>query len=396
MLLSLNLNLQRIRWLVMVIISVVGLVSATIDQNAMPLLVVLFALIFLAAPLMKKVQHPHKVIVRRIGLATVIVMFGVGAFNYVVNPFGLYPPHLFEALVLTTRDHKMNLYAAYSPPPQALIFGSSRSFTVDPTQIEDLWHYTAFNASLTGGLMRDSLAFLRYISEVGKFPKLLIINVAPEVLLWSDGYRYAQEPDARLWNYIDYQDPLYPIKDSAYRMIRLLSKEQLEASLRVLQTKGIDRKTLYGYRFDTNGMGHFSGTKLSADDLDPDKLMYTNWGKMFAEYHPHLYELDVLQHILEMAQQQHMVVIGYMPPYHPVLRDVLETRTEFKANVNYIMSQLDIFEKEYPFYYISFIDSELFSNGDEMFYDIIHPTEQASALMMQQLYDQFHGYAGSS
>jgi len=380
----------------LVIISVAGVITAYIEQNIVPLLVTLFALIFLAATLLKEVQPPHRVFLGRLGPATLILMFGVGAFNYVVNPFGLYPTHLFEPLVLTTRDFKMNLYTDYSPPPQAIVLGSSRSFTVDPNQIERLWHYSTFNASVTGGHVEDSLAFLRYISQVGKLPDLLIINVAPEVFLGDDINRYVQEPDALLWNYVDYRDPLYPLKDTVYRISRLFSKEQIDASLRVLQAKAISTQQLSGYVFDTNGMGRIYATHLTADDLNPDKLIYSEWGKMFAEYHPSLYRLDVLRQILDMAKQQHMLVIGYIPPYHPVLRDILETRIEFTSNLNYITGQLDIFEKEYPFHYINFIDSELFANGSEMFYDIVHPTVQASALMMQQLYDQFDNNANPS
>jgi hypothetical protein len=230
-------------------------------------------------------------------------------------------------------------------------------------------------------------------------PDLLIINVAPETFVWHDDLRYVIEPNARLWNYIDYKDSLFPLKDGLYRMTRLLSKEQVEASLRVLQVNGTKQSGLPNFITDPNGMIRSTGTKLTSDDLNPDKVFDSipiYFGTIFAQYQPNIYRLDVLQQILEMAQQHHMLVIGYMPPYHPVMRDVLETRTAFTSNLNFITSQLDNFEKEYPFHYVNFIDSELFSNGDEMFDDIVHPSIEASSLMMQHLYDQFHTYAKPS
>src|SRR5262249_180698 len=112
---------------------------------------------------------------------------------------------------------------------------------------------------------------------------------------------------------------------------------------------------------------------------------------LFAQDDPNLYRMDNLQQILEMAKQQHTVVIGYMPPYHPVLRDMLRQRTQFTPIVQYVTKQLDDLEKSYPFYYMNFIDSDSFSDGNTgLFHDRNHPNEKGSALMMQQLYDQFH------
>jgi len=221
----------------------------------------------------------------------------VATINYVVNQFGLYPPHFFEPIVLTIRDFKMNLYKTYSPPPELVVLGSSRNFTVDPQQLEQLWHYSAFNASVTSGNMQDYLAFIRYILQVGKFPKLLILSVAPEVFHWTEEARYTNEPDSHLWNYVDYQDPLYPIRDPFYRMTRLFAKEQFDASVRVLAAQSIDRTKLKGYQVDPNGWTHIVGTRLSAADLDPDTLYNSNWGALFAQNDPDLYRMSNLQQI---------------------------------------------------------------------------------------------------
>jgi len=140
-------------------------------------------------------------------------------------------------------------------------------------------------------------------------------------------------------------------------------------------------------------MGHFNATTLSADDLKPDKLAFNPWVTRFAQFHSDDYGFDQLRVILEMAKQRHMLVIGYMPPYHPAMYDILLKRTQFTPLLNYVTHQLDIFEKEYPFHYLNFIGSEAFSKGDAMFNDIIHPSIHGSALMMEQLYEQFHSLA---
>jgi hypothetical protein len=384
------------RWLALLIICAVGSFTAYVDRNVVPLLMVLFAVMFLTAMLVKEIQASKRVFLGRLIVAALVVIVGISAFNYVVNPFGLYPPHVFEPLALTTRDYKMNLYAAYSPPPRAVVMGSSRSFTVNPNQISALWGYRAFNASLTGGSMQDFLAFSRYMAQAGTFPDLLIINLAPEIFQWTDNNRYQLEPDSHLWNYADFNDPLFPLKDGFYRMTRLLSQEQLDASVRVLWARQTDRAHLDGYIIDPNGMAYFIGTHLSADDLNPDKLFYNTWGTRFVAYQPDALRLETFQKILEIAKQHNTLVIGYMPPYHPALRDMMESRTQFTANLAFITGQLDSFEKEYRFHYMNFIDSDTFSNGDAMFYDSNHPSIPASAVILRQLYQQFHRYSQTS
>ncbi len=380
-------------------IGAIGLLLAFIDWNMLPLLVALFAIIFLSASLIQTKQPTSRLFIRRLVASALLVALMIGTFNYVVNPFALYPPHVFEPLVLTTRDYKMELYTTYSPPPQAVVMGSSRSFGVDPDQVEKLWGYRTFNFSVAGSTLQDSLALLRYIAEVGKLPDLLIINLTPEAF-WSNEYlRYTLEPNARLWNLMDVRDVLMPLKDGVYRLTSLLSKQQLDASLRVLQIRGSKQAGLSNFITVPNGMIRSPELQLKPADLLPDKVsagITYFFRKTFTQYQPDLYMTDVLQQILELAKQHHMLVIGYMPPYHPAMRDALETQTEFTPILNYITAQLDHFEKEYPFHYINFIDSHPLSDDATLFFDYIHPTEQASILMMQQLYDQFHTYSGRS
>jgi hypothetical protein len=381
----------------LVAIAAIGLFFAYAGRNLLPLVFVFFAMIFLSADLTKELGPTSRNFLGRLGLSALSIALVVVAFNYVINPFGLYPPHFFEPLVLTTRDLKMQLYVTYSLPPQALIMGSSRSFQVDPDQIEHLWGYTAFNASVTGGKLRDYLAFLRYVDDVGKLPDLLIINVAPEVFRWYNDDRSTSDPDSRLWNYVDAQDPLFSLKDNLYRMVRLLSKDQLESSLHIVLLKILNQSDPPRYVTSLNGLTRSPDKHLSSADLIPEKVFNSinslYFGNTFTEYQPDRYRLDIFQQILEIAKQHHMLVIGYMPPYHPAMRDVLEARTTFPSYLNFVTSQLDNFEKEYPFQYMNFIDSQEFENGNSFFPDLIHPNERASAIMMQELYDQFHSYA---
>src|SRR4029079_8657950 len=144
-----------------------------------------------------------------------------------VNPFGIYPGHRFEPIVLHSRTEKMALYREFEPPPDVVVFGSSRSFTVSPAEIRRLTGRVAFNASVHGGIPRDYLAFLRYMIAIKKVPHLALVCLSVE-LLRSDLLR-GFEPYAPLTPY----DPHERV-EAFSGVARLLGLQQTVASLHLL------------------------------------------------------------------------------------------------------------------------------------------------------------------
>ncbi|MBL8119216.1 MAG: hypothetical protein JNJ78_16895 [Anaerolineae bacterium] len=320
----------------------------------------------------------------------VVTLAGVAAFNYVVNPFGLYATQYFEPIAFGTRNYKMDLYATADPRPEAIILGSSRTFTVAPTQIRALWGLETVNLSYPSGAMRDDLAMMRFIAEGGEMPKLIIISLSPERFATID-YRVL-EPDARLWDYLDDNSVVANLKTHFDRWTRLFSKEQIDASLRVVQAEIVGRPAVNLY-FDADGMGHFDEREPTEGDFTMEALRENSWTLLFTEADNPNMATDGLarfERILKIAEAHNTVVIGYIPPVHPRFQAYLDANTDFAAITTRLKAALDGLTAAYPsFQYSDFLRSEAFSDGQRLFYDIMHPTIEASALMMEMLHKQY-------
>src|SRR5262245_53100923 len=108
----------------------------------------LFAFLFLSALRTPAPGRPPAGwLLRRVGLTAAFLLLLVAALNYLVNPLGMYPPRIYEPIVLHSRAEKMRLYRAARPRPEIVILGSSSSFAMSPAYIRERTGRTAFNAS---------------------------------------------------------------------------------------------------------------------------------------------------------------------------------------------------------------------------------------------------------
>jgi hypothetical protein len=104
------------------------------------------------------------------------VTAGVGMLNMVVDPLALYGTGRFPALVRTDRSTKVQLMKSASL--EALVLGSSRAMSLEPHYIADKVGLRGFNATVSTGLIEDSLAFLGYaVQDLGRRPKLVILGL---------------------------------------------------------------------------------------------------------------------------------------------------------------------------------------------------------------------------
>src|SRR5450755_3256042 len=85
----------------------------------------IFALLLLPLVILKQTNTaPNKSIIRiflRLRILTLGCAAILGAFNYVVNPLGIFPTHWFPPDVPNSRSEKLNSWGAISPAPQAII-----------------------------------------------------------------------------------------------------------------------------------------------------------------------------------------------------------------------------------------------------------------------------------
>ena len=111
--------------------------------------------------------HARRFLVALLAAGAALMLL-VGAFNAVVDPYGVIGTHLFPVKSLTDREIKADLVAKLSKPPEILIFGSSRAWKLDPAFILQQTGRRAFNAGASGGKTSDAWAFTNLVHD--RFP----------------------------------------------------------------------------------------------------------------------------------------------------------------------------------------------------------------------------------
>jgi hypothetical protein len=106
--------------------------------------------------------------------AGVITLSVVAGIILAVNPRGMYFSNRYRPHELLLRDSKTAGHQQLSPPPDLVIMGSSRAFTLSPDDIHERTGLTAFNMSIEGGRIED---FLIQVRQMPILPKVLLIEV---------------------------------------------------------------------------------------------------------------------------------------------------------------------------------------------------------------------------
>jgi hypothetical protein len=110
-----------------------------------------------------------------------VIVF-IALFNFLVNPFGIYPPKILPVITFSIYEQKVYLLSKLNPPPSSQIIGSSRVQYVDPEVVEEITGRRCFNWSLWGSRTEILYACIRMALEEFHLPiDLVIVGVEPEM-----------------------------------------------------------------------------------------------------------------------------------------------------------------------------------------------------------------------
>jgi hypothetical protein len=349
---------------------------------------ILFVFVFVFAYVGK--QPAQMRTIRRgsiVAIAGISLLILIAAVNFIVNPYGIYPPHVIApAAFNTTRSQKMGLFSAMNPPAEIVVLGSSRSFTVEPAYITEKTGLPAFNASFTSGSVRDYLGFTRYAVEVGRQPRVLIIGLSVEQLLAD--VSTTTEPGDPLKPYVENlrNKSLAVIGDKAEQ---LLTATQLQYSIQSLSraTQGNIATT---YVIDPDGHVHFpeGNYRVPPDYVFTDEELHPwapheVWAANLNEV-----EVEFLQEFLTLCAEENISVIVYIPPFHPNLALRYQNETGLPQLQQQMLALLDEWGGNSVMVY-DFTDVNAFGGSDTMFIDAVHPSEEASRLMLDVMLKDF-------
>lgn len=119
---------------------------------------------------------------RRFGITVGAALALIVAANYIVNPLDLYPWHVFEPMVRSSRVTKVRMLSENSGPgPEAVVIGSSRAMEIAPALLTRLTGLRAFNFATDSARAEDYYANVRWLVEDrGVKPQVLIIGADVE------------------------------------------------------------------------------------------------------------------------------------------------------------------------------------------------------------------------
>ncbi|MBI5934062.1 MAG: hypothetical protein HY867_10170 [Chloroflexi bacterium] len=136
-----------------------------------------------------------KALIRWWGFSFLAIVLPFTALIVYENPHSIFPWHFFRYGAssmfnpASVREQKLDLYSQLSAPPEVIIFGSSRTFSVSSSYVLQKTGFNAFNMAVSGGGPFDFLAFERLItSSQPENPPLVfmveILGLGPNIQRW--------------------------------------------------------------------------------------------------------------------------------------------------------------------------------------------------------------------
>ena len=96
-------------------------------------------------------------------VAAAVLVAAVAAFNLLTDPWGVFGIGIFPPRVNQDRSTKADLLTELEQPPELLIYGSSRAWTVEAARVEQATGLRTFNAAVTAGRPADAYVFTEVV-----------------------------------------------------------------------------------------------------------------------------------------------------------------------------------------------------------------------------------------
>ncbi|NLE22074.1 MAG: hypothetical protein GX624_04750 [Actinobacteria bacterium] len=99
-------------------------------------------------------------------VAAAVLVAAVATFNLLTDPWGVFGIGIFPPRVNQDRSTKADLLAELEQPPELLIYGSSRAWTVEAARVERATGRRTFNAAVTAGRPADAYVFTEVVHDL--------------------------------------------------------------------------------------------------------------------------------------------------------------------------------------------------------------------------------------
>ena len=96
-------------------------------------------------------------------VAAALLVAAVTVFNLLTDPWGVFGIGIFPPRVNQDRSTKADLLTGLQEPPELLIYGSSRAWTIEAARVEQATGLRTFNAAVTAGRPADAYVFTEVV-----------------------------------------------------------------------------------------------------------------------------------------------------------------------------------------------------------------------------------------
>jgi hypothetical protein len=332
---------------------------------------------------------------RRFTWVFLVVLLGglatTAAVALLIDPFQVFGTGRIPTEIVNERVLKPELFLQATPPPQAIILGSSRVYKIDPRCVTELTGLPAFNFGVGNGNAEVWYAIMRFIREYGRAPvRELMIGVGADDFDTHTDHRMEIAP--YLSKYIGHSGLSW---SEATRL--LFGEDAFESGLRRLWHHLRPARGERPYYFGPDGLqfearrdeqirrGTYSFEAATAKQAARLQGLAAD---RFDELSP--VRVALFRTVLRDARAAGATIDVFMTPMSPVLtraRSFSQIRQR-EADLDVLLSQL---ERDGMLRYHRLAEVEDLGRDPEGFYDGAHMTATTATQVLLRVFHREHG-----
>lgn len=299
----------------------------------------------------------------------IALVLGVGAFNYIIDPYRLYGMNIVPPLAIQPRTDKYKLMLAQPESGQIILLGSSRIFLMRPTLVTQLTGLPTFNAAVTRAMPRDYLILTRFAIDV-MHPKRIVAAIDLQVfhptIEWDNG-TWLQTSPLRA-----YADTDVPHQSVEQRLAGLFSLQQTLDSLEAIHKAITAPPAQPLYNADgsvTAGWIPKDETLAEGKGLIPDLDFWYSYDELLPK------QLSEIQRFFVLCQNNHITLDVVLMPFDQRALKQLQTLPKFVSRLKDYRDFLQQSAQQYGFTVHDFTDPASFGGDPLAFSDYYHPLQ---------------------
>jgi hypothetical protein len=317
--------------------------------------------------------------------STVLALVLTAGANAVVNPRADFPVHVFKPLTADLAWEKYQGYEGKTPPPTALIFGTSRGMFIPSSSVPDPGPGGAFNYAFPGGEIPAIGLVWDHIVAEGKTPQRVVYAL--------DGFAIRSDltlrfPTSQAYPAVGGAPP--PLGKEAYQALQSLSALYVRDTARSLALSVIGFPQPIN-SLDADGTAHLpeQDAQRASGTFDQSAALEHHYATVIRGVYgprrgPDPALVSELRNLLAKISSNGTRLQVVLPPFHPTVLARLQGNPTFgalqAATLDVVRAacgpNLEVYD---------FTDISSFGGRPEDFYDGYHGTAETGQRMMEAM-----------